>query len=90
LPANPQNLRDFQRAGPVEFLLQRFTGDELHYQVGQRSFAHLVDLHHVLVPDRRRGAGFTQEAFPRGRSGGQFRGHHLDGDYALQDVIIGS
>ena len=53
LPADPQHLGHFERTDPVELLLERLAGDELHRQVGQRLLADLVDLHHVLVPNLR-------------------------------------
>ena len=52
LPADPQHLRHVERTDPVESLLERLAGDEFHHQVGQRLFADLVHLHHVLMADR--------------------------------------
>ena len=75
LPADPQHLGHVERAGPVEFLLERLAGDELHHQVGQRLLADLVDLHHVLVPDLRRRPGLAQKPLAGGRRGGDLRGH---------------
>src|SRR5579859_6363536 len=34
-------------SGPVEFLLERLAGDELHHEVRERLFADLVNLHHI-------------------------------------------
>ncbi len=89
LPANLQHLGHFERAVAVEFLLERLAGDELHHQVGKRLLGDLVDLHHVLMPDGRRRTGFAQEPLAGRRGGGHLRGHHLDGDHALQDVVKG-
>ena len=36
LPADPEHVRDLQRPGPIELLLQGFSGDVLHDQVGDR------------------------------------------------------
>ncbi len=74
LPADPQHLRHVERADPVEPLLQRLAGDELHHQVRQRLFADLVDLHDVLVPHLRGGAGLAQEPLAGRRGGGQSAG----------------
>ena len=66
LPADPQHLGHVERTAPVESLLERLAGDELHHQVRERLLADLVDLHHVLVPNCRRGTGFAQEPFAGG------------------------
>ena len=43
----------------------------------------------VIVADGGRGAGLAQEAFAGGGAGGQLRGHHLDGDDPVQDLVEG-
>ena len=87
LPADPQHLRHVERADPVEPLLERLAGDELHHQVGQRLLGDLVHLHHVLVADLRRRPGLAQEALAGRRGGGQLRGQDLDRHHALQHLV---
>ena len=57
LPADPHDLRHFQRAGAVEPLLQRLAGDELHHQVRQRLFLDGMHLHDILVANLGGGRG---------------------------------
>ena len=90
LPADAQHLGHVERAGAVESLLERLAGDELHRQVGERLFADLVDLHHVLVPHLGRRPGLAQEAFAGRGQGRNLRGHHLDRDHALQRLVEGA
>ena len=90
LPADAQHLGHFERAAAVEFLLERLAGDELHRQVGERLFADLVDLHHVLVPNCGGRPGFAQEPLAGGGQRGDLRGHHLDRDHALQRLVEGA
>ena len=87
LPADPQHLRHLERPGPVELLLQRLAGDELHHQVGNRLLLDRVDVDDVLVPDGGGGAGLAQEALAGRRGGRQPRGHDLDRDDALQHLV---
>ena len=87
LPADPQHLRHVERAGPVEPLLERLAGDELHHQVRQRLLADLVHLHHVLVPDLGRRPGLAQEPLAGRRGGGHLRGQHLHRHDPLEHVV---
>ncbi len=66
LQADLQHDGHFERAGPIKFLLQRFAGDELHHQIGKRPFTNIVNLDHVLVPNRGRGTGFAQNLIRAG------------------------
>ena len=78
LPADPQHLGHVERAAPVEFLLERLAGDELHHQVGERLFADLVDLHHVLVPNLPPRNGLRAGSVcGRATVAANLRGHHL-------------
>ncbi len=90
LSADPQHFGHVQRTAAVEFLLKRFAGDELHRQEGERLFADLVDLHHILVPNLGRRPSFAQEPFAGGGQGRNLRGHHLDRDDALQGLVEGA
>ena len=78
---------DLERPGPVELLLQGLAGDVLHDQVGDRLLLDGVDADDVLVADGGGGAGLAEEPLARRRGGGQLRGHHLDGDHAVQLLV---
>ena len=79
--------RHVERAGPVEPLLERLAGDELHRQVRQRLLADLVDLHHVLVPHLGRRPGLAEEPLAGRRGGGHLRGQHLHRDDPVEHVV---
>ena len=90
LPADLQDLRRLQRACPIEPLLERFAGDELHHQVRQRLLLDRVHLDDVLVPNLGRRPGLAQKPFAGGRGGGDLRAQHLDRDHALQRLVEGA
>ena len=66
LPADPQHVRQLQRPGRVEPLLQRSPGDVLHHQVGDGLVLDGVDGDHVLVADGRGRPRFAQEPLAGG------------------------
>ena len=66
LPADLEHLRRLQRSGPIEPLLEGFSGDELHHQVRQRLLLDRVHLDDVLVPNLGRGPRLAQEPFAGG------------------------
>jgi len=66
LPAHLEHLRRLQRSGPIEPLLECFSGDELHHQVRQRLLLDRVHLDDVLVPNLGRGPCLAQELFAGG------------------------
>jgi hypothetical protein len=61
LPADPHDLRRFQRAGAVEPLRKGFAGDELHHQVRQLLFPDGMHLDDRLVRNCRGRPGLAQE-----------------------------
>ena len=85
-----QDIRRLQRACPIDPLLERFAGDELHHQVRQRLFLNRIHLDDVLVPNLGRGPGLAQKPLAGGRGGSDLRGQHLDRDHALQRLVEGT
>ncbi len=64
--------------------------DELHGVVpGAAVLSERVDLHDVLVADRREGLGLADEALDEGRVGGELAGDHLEGHAAPEAEVAG-
>ena len=87
LPADPQHVRQLERPGRVELLLQGSPGDVLHDQVGDRLLLDGVDGDDVLVADGRGRPRLAQEPLAGRRGRGQERGHELDGDEPMQLLV---
>src|SRR5262249_42102993 len=88
LPADAQHLPQRHRPTAVELLLERWSIDELHDQVGDWALVFDgVDSDDVLVADGGRRPSLADEALP-GRAGGrQLWGQDFDGNDAMQLVV---
>ena len=91
LPADAQHLGHRELALALQSHVQRLAFEKLHGQEGHAAIlADLVNGDDVVVLDRRRGSGLTQEALPGTLAGSQGRQHRLEGNDPIQMRVLGA